>query len=244
LPPQACAITFDDGWRDNFDHAFPVLQRHRAPATIFLVSGMTGTTLEFWPNRLARTLTRLQDGERLAGPLGELLAPLMERSRMRRSWTLADLDAAIVIAKQLDEARIHEGLAGARLSDGARAVLDREEVRLMAASGLIRFGSHTRTHFRFRGDVSPRVLEEEIHCSLTDIAALAGQACAPVFCYPNGDLTEGAVSVVRRHYIAAVTTRNGWHRRTDDPFLIRRVGMHEDVSNRPSGFLTRLAQLI
>ncbi len=41
LPRRAVAVTFDDGTEDNFTHAFPVLARHRIPATIFLIVGQT-----------------------------------------------------------------------------------------------------------------------------------------------------------------------------------------------------------
>jgi peptidoglycan/xylan/chitin deacetylase (PgdA/CDA1 family) len=37
------AITFDDGYRDNFTEAFPLLLRYRVPATIFVATGLVAT---------------------------------------------------------------------------------------------------------------------------------------------------------------------------------------------------------
>jgi peptidoglycan/xylan/chitin deacetylase (PgdA/CDA1 family) len=243
LPARACALTFDDGWRDNFEYAFPVLREYQAPATIFLVSGMTGTARDFWPNRLARMLAGLAPGEALPQPLQSVLAELVSEARQAGGWDRDRIDRAIVRAKQLGEEQIQALLDDVAIGD-ARAVLDENEVRAMAASGLIRFGSHTRNHLRFRGEQPQQILESEIGGSRVDIAQCAGAAAVGLFCYPNGDTTPAAVGVVRQHYRAAVTTQPGWHRAGADPFLIRRVGVHDDISSRPAAFLARISGLL
>lgn len=42
LPSKSVAITFDDGYLDNFENALPVLKQHRFPATVFLVADHVG----------------------------------------------------------------------------------------------------------------------------------------------------------------------------------------------------------
>lgn len=245
LPPVACAITFDDGWQDNFEHAFPILQRNTAPATIFLVSGMIGTQREFWPNRLARLLSQLPLEARLPERLATVLSPVLEHARVAGRWGLRDLDRAVVLAKELPESEIEDLLAAAReglgLAGPGRAVLNEAELRTMGASGLVRFGSHTRNHCRFRGQLAAETLEQEIAGSRVDIASRVGAAAVDIFCYPNGDTTPDAIEVVRRNYMAAVTTRRGWYQASADRFLMQRVGLHDDISNRSEGFLARLS---
>ena len=48
LPPRAIAITFDDGYEDNFTNAYPILREFKIPATIFLTTGQIESTKIFW----------------------------------------------------------------------------------------------------------------------------------------------------------------------------------------------------
>ena len=43
LAAQVILVTFDDGYQNNCDYAWPVLKRHQVPATIFLVTRYVGS---------------------------------------------------------------------------------------------------------------------------------------------------------------------------------------------------------
>ena len=51
-PQTKVIITFDDGYRDNYQNAFPILKRFGFPATIFLTTSLIGTDMKF--NRYAK----------------------------------------------------------------------------------------------------------------------------------------------------------------------------------------------
>lgn len=246
LPKLACAITFDDGWRDNFEFALPVLRNHAAPATIFLVSSYIGGEQRFWPNRLMR-LVRKAFADPKSVEFPQRLAPLIETSlagARGRELRADDVDRVVESAKQFPEETIRELITEAEKSCGreppSREILSHGEIAEMAATGLVRFGCHTATHFRFDGRESPEDLEREIVLSRRDLQIICGQP-VDVFCYPNGEVSTAAVDLVQRHYIGAVTTRKGWYVASADPYLICRIGLHERMSGSRESFLARVS---
>ncbi len=47
ISQKTVAITFDDGYRDTFAHAFPILQKYRLPATVFIAAAFIGSETPF-----------------------------------------------------------------------------------------------------------------------------------------------------------------------------------------------------
>src|SRR5690606_1390117 len=56
LPRRATALSFDDGYADNYREALSMLERHGFPATFFLTTGAIGGEREFWWDELERVL--------------------------------------------------------------------------------------------------------------------------------------------------------------------------------------------
>lgn len=253
LPARACALTLDDGWRDNYEYAYPRLREAGFPATIFLVSDYVGTARSFWPERLARLVRSLAssgsghradaDGLVFAwleelGVTAASLPAMMDRER---------LDQVIVAAKRFSDAELDDRLDAAfaelGLPSQSRDILSWEQVREMHSSGLVELGSHTRGHIRLRPGLAPGQAIDQIQGSRE---AIESQLGAPVklFCYPNGDLTEEAERLVRAHYDGACTTCPGWNRAPTDPYRLRRIGLHQDMSADPTALLARVSGLI
>jgi peptidoglycan/xylan/chitin deacetylase (PgdA/CDA1 family) len=248
VPGSSCAITFDDGWLDNYQHAWPVLRASGVPATIYLVSDLVGTRYSFWPNRLARLLrtrgiARTLDDHPL---LQSTLLPLFVEHRLAAgsaAVTQAQIDAAIDACKrahgdaELD--RLFE--QGTDESSGStRDLMNWEEIRQMGADDQVRFGSHSRRHTRLLDSLSADVVDDEVLESARVIEERLGRR-PRTFCFPNGDHSGAAVAAARRGYSGAVTTRRGWNAPDSDCFLLNRVGVHEDVSSATSAFMARLA---
>ncbi len=249
LPAAACAITFDDGWRDNYEYAYPILAEEAVSATIFLVADMVGTNAVFWPERLA-SLLRLAstpDGRARARKDSRWLAEVCPLLSDGRPLSIDSIDAAINCAKaryvdqalnaMLDDVEVRMGL---RDQYTPRSIMNWNEVREMASAGVIDIGSHTRTHTRMSADMDEGSLRDEIAGSKRVLEERSGTP-VDLFCYPNGDVTASARALVQANYRGACSTQRGWHMPTGDAHAIRRIGIHEDVASDRAAFLSRVS---
>lgn len=239
LPEKACAVTFDDGWLDNYEFAKPILEEMGIPATVFVVSNRIGTGFRFWPNLIAEWVH--QQDERLSNVA--LLAPAAEL--LGKPFDREAVSSAIHQLKVHSEAEIYQALAtaGWKESEGKdnRLLMNWEEVNRLAASNLFDVECHTANHLRLNKGLSTESLTHEIVTSASEVEQ---EVRKPVraFCFPNGDYDEAALALVKQRYDWAVTTQRGVNR-LDNLKLheLLRVPVHEDGTNTPLKFRAKLA---
>jgi len=237
-----CVITFDDGWRDNYDLAFPILREHDIPATVFLTTDFIGTDRAFWHTELIHLLIHAESS-RLLGHETELRAyPGPVRHHLKRLARLGqvsaarDVDPLIETVKAMcDEEAIKELIQGLIRAVGLprplfperKFFLDWDQVREMAATA-IEIGSHGCSH-RILTRLSTKEVKEELVRSKAEIERRVGRVVEH-FAFPNeaanGTLLTLAAAAGYR------TASLGGPRAGKGEFgirVLRRLGMHEGV---------------
>jgi peptidoglycan/xylan/chitin deacetylase (PgdA/CDA1 family) len=243
-----CVITFDDGWLDNYLHAYPVLKKLRIPATIFLPTSFIGSDQWFWSDKVAYVAASLdrnnlsslpREYEWIRGIIqpkefsgnpnerGERVHRIIEGFRKRPK------KEAVAFVETLP---LKLGLEFPK----QRLVMNWEEVKEMSENG-ISFGSHSSTH-RMLSDLLDEEVQKELIESQSTILEKKVNGI-PVFCYPGGVYNPLALEQVKKAgYQAAVTTHFGLEDcHPPDLFQLKRIGIHNDISSTIPQFSWRIS---
>ena len=221
IPPRAAAITFDDGYRDNYEHAFPVLRSLGLPATIFLATDPLENGGSLWHDRVFDAF------ERAAAPIEFEGASLpIASADARRLAVLTVLNQLRLLAPAERDRRIDAIVSQvAAVASPRRRMLNWDEVRIMRDGG-IEFGAHTVSH-PVLSRISHGEAVAEIRSSKETIEARLGVP-VPLFAYPNGrrdDYTPALVEALPElGFTGALTTEWGLNDHRTPPFELHRVG--------------------
>ena len=64
IPPRAVVLTFDDGYENFYEHAYPALARYGFPAMVYLLSGLIGKDADWFAGD-GRATPALMDADRV-----------------------------------------------------------------------------------------------------------------------------------------------------------------------------------
>jgi len=177
-------ITFDDGYRDNFDIAYPILRSHGVQGVFFLATSMVGSCAVPWWDRIAYSIRTARKRQfTLRYPM-ELVVDL-DRNGLRGS-----LDAILRLYKRqenTDPARflfeLAEAVQGEEVPGIERRFLNWDEAREMSRGGMA-FGSHTHSH-ALLSQLTPQRQYEELAQSRAILKEQLGVEVAAL-AYPVG----------------------------------------------------------
>lgn len=237
LPPNALAITIDDGYRDFLLNAFPVFREWKIPATIYLITDFLDGKLWPWWNQVEYAVmhTTLASVTLALIPAGSTQT-LHLGSRDQKEQAVSTICAQVVKVPnqtRLDFLRTLPDLFQVELPVHAPveySPLTWDEVRVLAQAG-IEFGAHTMTHPILPNLEDPESIYEEIAGSGKRLEQELGRA--PMhFCYPNGDFNEAVLQAVERcGFQTAVTVRSGMNIPAEPRYLLKRLSIDPDFSD-------------
>ncbi len=245
LPPNAAVITIDDGYRDAFEVAFPILKKYAMPATVYAVTDFLDEKCWLWTDLMRYVLlTTENDSVKIEFENQDLVEAILSDERQRLE-TAARLNSRL--KKMLDECKdskikqIAESLNVTipALPTEDYAPVSWEQARAMDAEN-VRIESHTVTH-PILTNISQKKLDDELQTSRQRLENVLGRKVEN-FCYPNGSLNETVWQTVKNiGYKCAVTTEYGFNGKTENPFLLKRIDAPSAIENfaqSASGFET------
>ncbi len=233
LQPYSIVLTFDDGLRNFKEHALPVLEKYKAPATVYVATNHVEQQIPFWFDRLDYAL-QLLDGEPYSVNIGneiitfvpgdrEALAKAYKQMRYsikKKQISDEEMQDLLYSTATLIEKKYGRSLKDIIASDPWCGIMNWSELKELAAAG-ITVGSHTVNHCRL-AFVTPEKAEQELQNSKRAIEENLGLACNH-FCYPIGSCNGQVADLVREAgYQSAVTTKYGFNRIGDDPMKLCR----------------------
>ncbi|MGI6677926.1 MAG: polysaccharide deacetylase family protein [Dehalobacterium sp.] len=221
--------TFDDGYRNNYDHGMDVFTKYRLTPIIYLPTGYIDTGETLWHDQVEQLVRFLDWGQVDIPSLGLSLKLSNNNDKMDLAYTLmqkikhhAPKERAAKIKQITNEIGVH-------IEKKDNELLTWQEIKRMADAG-IDFGSHTMSH-RILTQEALGELEDELYLSKEKIIDVTASKEVH-FAYPDGklaDVDDRIEQKVKEIYASAVTTEPGHNYPGCDVHRLKRVGVIKEM---------------
>lgn len=198
LPKRPVIITFDDGHKDNYTHAYPILKDLTIPATIFLSTGYIDSEEIFWFDWVAYMLFRTTEKEICFPDNKKFEVNTDITSRRESTENILRYFKTLSNQDRLDYLTILEQQAKVSITESDKklsSALTWDEIKEMHNNG-IEFGSHTVSH-PILSKLNPGELETELENSKLIIEEKLNQPI-DIIAYPVGGKNEYSEAVISK----------------------------------------------
>ena len=193
-PKKSVVITFDDGFRDNFEYALPLLQKHNATATVFVVTGSLSTGELPWSERLGYLFQNTAVDLFSCPETGNQKIPLVTSGQRYSAYQIVRRPLAAMCREDRDNA-ISQVASLLEVEAPKDRMLNWDQARDMLSAGN-EIGAHTFSH-PLLAEVPYKEAKWEMEKSLVDIRENLGVEY-PSFCFPGGSYNDKLLELVPR----------------------------------------------
>ena len=240
IPDDSFVITFDDGWIDLHEVAYPILSKSKIPATIYLTTGFVSSECGYWQKRLNNLLIPVLTNRNILLKTDNIISIPEIDFKLRDLISKSENTQIIfkfigylkgfthdIILKTISD--LEESLKAHSIminEDKHRSFINWNEINSMK-NPKISFGSHTVNHMILTNEQT-EVVEDEINKSKEIIEREIGRKVLH-FCYPNGNYNDGIKRIVSKSYKSACTTKSGFISKESDVYSLNRIGINEEM---------------
>ena len=242
-------LTFDDGWADFYENAYPLIKKENIYATVFLPTNYIDTNSIFWTDIIGYLINRRKENIDYIGSISGIIRNIESLTGDNRTI----IEKSINMMKNLTTDEIQDIILTLcdrwkiTLNPSGKSFLSWDEVRDMYKSGNILIGSHTENHHILTKLKKEHLLLELSNSKERLIDERVAERSFIPFSYPNGDYDDRIVAMVKSvGYNLAVTTKSGWNIPTTnmDLFRLKRVSILQDMTSTVSMFSSRILNII
>lgn len=230
-------VTFDDGYKNNYTNAFPIIKKYDIPVTIFLTAGMINSKSTLWYEQIVtiinETVQKTLDFSSFG--LGKFIIDIP----IDKKNTISEI---VHYAKGLNKSE--QGKLIKFMSDKFKVNVDEvmsysqmlswEEINEMKNDG-ISFGSHGLTH-----TILSRLTLKEVEYEISESKKILENKLnmqIDTFAYPNGrkeDFNKEIISILKNNMFSSACTLIHGSNNTD-LFVLKRKCINDELTNGMSG---------
>lgn len=222
-PGKYVVLTFDDGFRNVVENAYPMMQEFNAKGCLYPVSDLIGTDKLLWTDHVETVIRNQKKGNYQFDFKGEKVTYILTDKKSYQ-YAMQDIKTKLRSISNVERLEHLKQLDNMKKDSIPKEffLANWEEIRALDPD-VLEIGSHTISHPNCANLNSDEELKDEISRSKIDIEKITGRKVEH-FCYPAGSHSPRVIDqVIASGYQSAVTIRYGFNDENTDLYKLKRI---------------------
>tara|TARA_A100001015_G_C14874483_1_gene665734 strand:- start:171 stop:1100 length:930 start_codon:yes stop_codon:yes gene_type:complete len=234
------AVTFDDGFKNNFSVAAPILSKHKIPAMFYITTGLIGTKKLFWVDKIENYVNKANvdnfklrlNINRISFKIGSLEQKIKSIKKIKSYCKLISREDKNRIINELKVATKYK--SASKISKNYE-VLNWNELRHMSKNKLFSFGAHTVDH-----EILSYLNKSDMMHQITESVVFLGKKLnieIKHFSYPEGQKRHYNKTIIKFlkeiGILCSPSAVKGLNSLNDDLFNLKRIMVGFDGQKFP-----------